>query len=92
MISKEQVKYIAKLARLGLDEEQIEKMQGGLASILDYVDKLQQVDTSEVEVQLSYAKRMREDEVRPSETADKLKDLAPDRESDYFKVKSILDQ
>jgi len=49
MISKEEVKHIAKLARLGLTEKEIRKFQEGLSSILDYIEKLKEVDISKVE-------------------------------------------
>ena len=46
MISKEEVKHIAKLARLGLTEKEREKMQKELSSILDYIEKLGDEDKS----------------------------------------------
>jgi aspartyl-tRNA(Asn)/glutamyl-tRNA(Gln) amidotransferase subunit C len=49
MISKEEVKHIAKLARLGLTEKEIEKMQKELSSILDYIEKLKEVNISKIE-------------------------------------------
>jgi len=49
MISKEEVKHIAKLARLGLTEEEIEKFQKELSAILDYIEKLKEVDIEGVE-------------------------------------------
>ncbi|PIP24401.1 MAG: Asp-tRNA(Asn)/Glu-tRNA(Gln) amidotransferase GatCAB subunit C [Candidatus Nealsonbacteria bacterium CG02_land_8_20_14_3_00_37_10] len=48
MISKEEVKHIAKLARLGLTEKEIAKYQKELSSILDYIEKLKEVDVSGV--------------------------------------------
>ena len=48
MISKEEVKHIAKLARLGLSEKETEKFQKELSSILDYIEKLKEVDVSGV--------------------------------------------
>ena len=49
MITKEAVKHIAQLARLGLSEKEIGKYQKELSSILDYVEKLKRVDVSGVE-------------------------------------------
>jgi len=49
MLSKEEVKHIAKLARLGLTDAEIEKFQKELSAILDYVEKLKEVDISGVE-------------------------------------------
>ncbi len=84
MISKEEVKHIAKLARLGLTEKEIEKFQKELSSILDYVEKLKEVDVSKVEPTshpLKMENVMRKDEV--SKFNKKLID-------GHLKVKSIL--
>jgi len=48
MISKEKVKYIAKLARLALSEKEIERYQNDLSKILEYFEKLKEVDVSRV--------------------------------------------
>lgn len=49
MITKQEVQHIAKLARLGLNNQEIEKYRKELSSILDYVEKLKKVDVTEVE-------------------------------------------
>ena len=49
MITKQEVQHIAKLARLGLSNQEIEKYRKELSSILDYVEKLKKVDVTEVE-------------------------------------------
>lgn len=49
MLTKDEVKHIAKLARLGLSEKEIEKLIKDLGRILDSVDELQEVDTRNVE-------------------------------------------
>ncbi|OGZ23935.1 MAG: asparaginyl/glutamyl-tRNA amidotransferase subunit C [Candidatus Nealsonbacteria bacterium RIFCSPLOWO2_01_FULL_41_9] len=49
MLAKEEIKHIAKLARLGLTEKEIERFQKELSKILDYVEKLKEVDVSSVE-------------------------------------------
>lgn len=48
-LSHDDVRHIAKLARLTLSEEEVEKLAGELTSILSYVDKLQEVNTEGVE-------------------------------------------
>lgn len=48
-LSAHQVNHIAKLAQLTLTEDEVTKFQGQLSSILEYVNKLQEVDTSGVE-------------------------------------------
>lgn len=49
MLSREEILHIAKLARLNLTDEEIEKFQGQLSPILDYISKLNEVDTENVE-------------------------------------------
>jgi aspartyl-tRNA(Asn)/glutamyl-tRNA(Gln) amidotransferase subunit C len=98
VISKEQVKHIAKLARLGLSDKEIEKFQKELSSILEYMEKLKRVDTSNVEAyfrlisEATFKKGMREDKVKKQEikTAKKLIKMAPEKKSGYIKVKSVL--
>lgn len=95
MISKEEVKHIAKLARLGLTEPEIEKFQRELSSILDYIEKLKEVDIKNVEP-TSHALKIenvfREDTVLKSdiEKVKKLIKAFPEREKTFLKVKSIF--
>lgn len=48
-LTKQQVLHVAKLARLGLAEAEIEKFQTQLSKILDYVEQLKEVDTNGIE-------------------------------------------
>jgi len=95
MISNQEVKHIAKLARLGLTEKEIKKMEKELSLILDYMEKLKKVDIKEVEVYShSWLKEniIREDEVNEKLKMknEKLLGLAPKIKNGYLKVKSIL--
>jgi aspartyl-tRNA(Asn)/glutamyl-tRNA(Gln) amidotransferase subunit C len=94
VINKEEVKHIAKLARLGLTEKEIEKLQKELSSILDYFEKLKEVDISGIEPtthSILVENVMRDDERRKSKVESrKLLDLAPETKGGYLKVKSIL--
>ena len=95
MISKEEVKHIAKLARLGLTEKEIEKFQGELSPVLDYIEKLKEVDISEVEPtshSVLVENVMRQDGINEKckMKNEKLMALTPDKKDNYLKVKSIL--
>ena len=94
MISKEEVKHIAKLARIGLSSKEIEKFRKELSSILDYVEKLKEVDVSGVEATshpFEIKNVMREDLAEElEEKGEKLLESAPEKKGDYLKVKSIL--
>jgi len=94
MITKKEVQHIAKLARLGLTEKEIEKYQKELSSILDYIEKLKEVDVSEVEPtshSIVTENVMRNDESeKPELKSKKLLELAPETKNGYLKTKSIL--
>lgn len=95
MILKNEVKHIAELARLGLTDEEVGKMQKELSSILDYMDKLKEVDTSEVKpifYSLLLENVMREDQPRKQslEKLNRLVKVAPETEKRFVKVKTVL--
>lgn len=94
MISKEEVKHIAKLARLGLTRDEIDKFQKDLSSILDYFEKLKEMDVSQVQAtshSIKIENVMRNDESQKSKVqSSKLMELAPEIKSGYLKVKSVL--
>jgi len=95
MITKDEVKHIAKLARLELTEKEIGKMQKDLSSILDYFNLLKKADTKKVKSKLRFIelkKAVRKDEIvkKSSSLANNLIQAAPDKKENYIKVKSIL--
>ncbi len=95
MISKEEVKRVAGLARLGLSDEEIEKFRKDLSSILDYINQLKELDVSGVEPtthSVFLENILREDEPgKPdSERAGRLLSAAPANQERYVKVKAIF--
>jgi aspartyl-tRNA(Asn)/glutamyl-tRNA(Gln) amidotransferase subunit C len=99
MISKKEVQHIAKLARLGLKEKEIEKMGKELSLIFDYFNLLKEVDVSGIEPGFYFTEKlkeattsdlMREDHVEKSKKAKKLLDSVPETKEDFVKVKTIL--
>jgi aspartyl-tRNA(Asn)/glutamyl-tRNA(Gln) amidotransferase subunit C len=71
-LTKDQVRHIAKLARLRLTDEEVEKFAPQLTSILQYVDMLQEVDTSKVEPTAQVTGQtnsLREDVIRTQSTS-----------------------
>ena len=95
MLSKEEVIHIAKLARLGLEEEEIENFQKELSSILDYIEKLKEVDISEVEpmshsVVLESVMREDTEIEKPEFRNEKLLKSAPETKEGFVKVKSVF--
>lgn len=98
MISKEEVKKIATLARIKLSEDEEKSLQKDLSSILDYVGTLNEVDTLAVKPQshaIDILNIVREDEIiekdsAQEETAALIVKSAPDHDNGYIKVKAIL--
>lgn len=95
MISKEEVFHIAKLARLGLAEKGMEKFQKELSKILDYIEKLEEIDISGVEptshsFEVENVTREDKECPCPEVLSQKLLGLAPKTERGYVKVKSII--
>jgi aspartyl-tRNA(Asn)/glutamyl-tRNA(Gln) amidotransferase subunit C len=94
MITKKEVQHIAKLARLGLTEKEIRKMEKELSKILDYIEKLKEVDISKVKPtshSLLLENVMREDKSSKLKVeSSKLLELAPETKNGYLKVKSIF--
>ena len=92
-ISADDVRKVAKLARLDLPEEKIATYTGQLERILDYVDQLQAVDTDGVPATtraVEVVNVTREDNVVPTDVREQLLDEAPLREGDFFRVPKIL--
>ena len=92
-ISADDVRKVAKLARLDLPEEKIATYTGQLERILDYVDQLQAVDTDGVPATtraVEVVNVTREDTVVPTDVREQLLDEAPLREGDFFRVPKIL--
>lgn len=99
MISKKEVKHVAKLARLGLGKREIEKMQKDLSLILDYFNVLKEINTEKVEpTSHSIAKVYRAQEIMRKDEAkkespqiiNKLIKMAPKKKKRYIRVKPIL--
>lgn len=91
MISREEVFKIAKLARLELSEQEVEKMQKDLSAILDYFDLLKKAPRPDkIEIKNADLQATRKDEIKPSGLEDKIISAAPDKKDGFIKVKAIF--
>lgn len=93
-ITRQEVDHVARLARLDLSEEERERMTQQLDRILAYMDKLNELDTSQVEPTthvLPLQNVMREDAPRASLAQGDALANAPDREEAFFRVPRILE-
>lgn len=96
-LTKKEIEHIARLSRLELSEEEKERFAAQLSSVLEYVGKLQEVDTSGVsyEYQVEGLENiMASDDVRVSDddTRTRLLNAMPDRAGDLLKVKGVFQQ
>lgn len=69
MLNEDQVRHVAKLARLALKDEEVQKFSGQLSAVLDYVEILKEADTENVELTnqvTGLVNVMEKDEVSPS--------------------------
>jgi aspartyl-tRNA(Asn)/glutamyl-tRNA(Gln) amidotransferase subunit C len=88
-ISRDEVVHVARLARLELADEELDRFAGQLDAILEAVGKVSELDLSEVEPTLhplALSNVWAEDEPRPSLDVAEALANAPDREDDAFRV------
>lgn len=93
-LNRKDVEHVALLSRLDLSENELDKFTGQLDAILEYIDVLNQVDTSAVEPMahvLEIRNVMRADEVQPSLPREAALQNAPDAEDGFFKVPKIVE-
>ena len=92
-ISRNEVEYIAGLARLTLKEEEIELYSKQLSDILGYIDQLSELDVENVEPMshvLDIVNVMREDKHLPSLSREEVMANAPDHDGVHFKVPRVV--
>ena len=93
-LTMDEVRKVALLARLRLNDEELARMQQQLSSILDYMQVLQEVDVTDVQPTAQVTdvvNVMRPDEVRPSLPVEEVLANAPAHEGGYFKVKPVFE-
>jgi aspartyl-tRNA(Asn)/glutamyl-tRNA(Gln) amidotransferase subunit C len=91
VIDRDQVLHVARLARLRLDEDEIGQMSGELSSILDHIEKIEELDLDDVEPTshvIAVENVLRPDEPRPSLPREKALEPAPDVAAGGFRVPS----
>jgi len=94
-LSREEVLHIARLARLGINEAEVEKFREQLSNILENFEALKKVDTTNVPPtaqSIALQNVMRADEVAPSFPPADILSNAPHREGEFFRVKAVLEE
>ena len=94
-ITKDEVKKVAHLARLELNENEINNHAAELEKILDYVRQLEKIDTDDVPCTtraIEVINVFRKDEKKNLDCTEEFLELAPSREDNYFKVPKIINE
>jgi len=92
-INKEEVKKVAHLARLELNEHEINNHAEQLEKILDYIKQLEAINTEDIPCTtraIEVINVFRKDEKKNSDCTEELLDLGPSKEDKYFKVPKIM--
>ncbi len=94
-LTKDQVKKVAKLANLRITSEEEEKYSEQLSKVLEYIEKLNQADTSSVEPTFNVSGKsnvMSEDKVNTSLTQEEALANAPKKRDGFFVTKGVLSE
>ena len=92
-ITKDEVKKVAQLARLELNDDEIIKQAEQLEKILEYIKQLEKIDTDNVPCTtraIEVVNVFRKDENKQYGNKDELLDLAPAREDEFYRVPKIM--
>ena len=94
-ITKEEVKKVAHLARLELNEDQINSHAKQLEKILDYIEQLERIDTEDIPCTtraIEVINAFRKDENKVFDSIEEILELGPSRENKYYKVPKIINE
>ena len=88
------VKQISKLARISIEDEKAKKLAGDLNSIFEFIEKLNELKTDNVEPLTSVAEttlKLRKDEVKSKNIRDQILKNSPDKNRDFFVVPKVVE-
>ena len=88
------IKHIAKLSRISLEDEKAQKLATDLSSIFEFIEKLNELNTKNVEPLSSIAEtklKFRNDEVKSKNIREKILKNSPSDNKDFFVVPKVVD-
>ena len=88
------VKHISKLARISVNDEKAKKLAGDLNSIFDFIEKLNKLNTDQVEPLSSIAEttlKLRNDEIKSKNIRDQILKNSPNENKDFFVVPKVVE-
>ena len=93
-IDKNQVKKVAKLSRISLDEQKLESLSKDLVSILNFVEELNKLDTQKTEPLTSIVDKTlepRKDKINDGKIKDQILKNSPDNNEEFFIVPKVVE-
>ncbi|APV43746.1 aspartyl-tRNA(Asn)/glutamyl-tRNA(Gln) amidotransferase subunit C [Dehalogenimonas formicexedens] len=93
-LSKQEVLHIARLARLGIDDAEVDRLRGQLSDILGHFTVLSHVNTENVPPTahtIAQSNVLGYDKPTPCLATDQVLSNAPEREGDYFRIRAVLE-
>ena len=93
-INLKTIKHISKLSRISVDDVKANKLAGDLNSIFDFIEKLNELNTDNVEPLTSVAEttlKLRADEVKSENIRDQILKNSPDENEDFFVVPKVVE-
>ena len=88
------IKHISKLSRISVDDEKAKKLAGDMNSIFDFIEKLNELNTDNIEPLTSVAEttlKLRVDEVKSGNIRDQILKNSPDENEDFFVVPRVVE-
>ena len=88
------IKHISRLSRISVDDKKADKLAGDLNSIFDFIEKLNELNTDNVEPLTSVAEttlKLRADEVKSENIRDQILKNSPDENEDFFVVPRVVE-
>ena len=88
------IKHISKLSRISVDDKKADKLAGDLNSIFDFIEKLNKLNTDNVEPLTSVAEttlKLRNDEVKSNDIRNQILKNSPDENEDFFVVPKVVE-
>jgi len=88
------VKHISKLSRISVDDEKAKKLEADLNSIFAFIEKLNELNTNNVEPLTSVAKtalQLRKDEIKSTNIRDQILKNSPKKNKDFFVVPKVVE-
>jgi len=88
------IKHISKLSRISVEDSKAKKLAGDLNSIFDFIEKLNELDTKNIEPLTSVAEitlKLRSDEVKSENIRDQILKNSPDENEDFFVVPRVVE-